>query len=403
MVYGDPSTPSPTKRSRRSPQKSSPEHWEEYSPSLLPSADRRQYHNNNNNNHDSNNSTCTPSRSGDGNKTVSSASTAGCSRPTAFHKPWKIYWASIGAVSATVVFLCAAGDRMNYFGKNDHDASHDAIIARSSRSTAVSANAPRGALMVSYDDDDTEELDMDDDGWNSFEDSANHLDGNGQEYDVDKIDEIIDIDEMNGYLPVQHATSIEEVENDDEIDGQQGEEVEYDSMESEASDAADDDGKSRPYYLVYASDEASRPGVEASIRSVQAHASGPVEFLYVGEKPLRDMSSDLRVHFLELSTVAEKYELAAYANDRFVRHGKNEGLNQNPANYVRFAMHQLLPKQSKAMWIDADTIVECDVVQLLKSALTDPDSDQYDCRGASRRISRWSHSKRTKVCRRYNT
>jgi len=368
MVYADPcSTPSPTKRSRRSPHKSSPEHWEEHSPSLLSSADRRQYDSNNTHHNNSpTTSTCTPSRCTDDNRSVSSASTAaGYSRPTiAFHRPWKIYWASIGAVSATVVFLCAVGDRMSYLGENNHDASREAITS--------TQNAPRMALMVSYDDDDAEELDMDDDGWNSFEDSAN---GNGQEYDVDKIDEIIDMDdEMNGYQLQLATTSLEEVENDDEIDNQQGVEEEYDLMESEAADSADDDDKSRPYYLVYASDEASRPGVEASIRSVQAHASGPVEFLYVGEKPLRDMSSDVRVHFLELSAVAEKYDLAAYANDRFLRHGKNEGLNQNPANYVRFAMHQLLPKQSKAMWIDADTIVECDVVQLLKSALTDSDS-----------------------------
>ena len=129
----------------------------------------------------------------------------------------------------------------------------------------------------------------------------------------------------------------------------------------------------RPYYLVYASDEQSRPGVEASIRSVQAHASGPVEFLFVGDKPLQDMPDNIRVHFRQLSEVAEQYNLHEFENDRFQRHGKNAGLNTNYANFVRFVIHELLPKQGKAMWIDADTIVECDVVELMKNALTNTD------------------------------
>ena len=41
--------------------------------------------------------------------------------------------------------------------------------------------------------------------------------------------------------------------------------------------------------LVYSSDKEQQPGIVASIRSVLMHASGPVEFLYIGDTPLPGM------------------------------------------------------------------------------------------------------------------
>ena len=119
------------------------------------------------------------------------------------------------------------------------------------------------------------------------------------------------------------------------------------------------------HFLVYASDEKSAPGVVASIRSVRAHATGPLEILYVGEQPLEGVED---VHYRNLDEVAQKYNLEGYENPTHIRSVQG-GLNTNPANYVRFAMDKLLPHQTKAMWIDADTIVECDVYQMMTGVL----------------------------------
>ena len=123
--------------------------------------------------------------------------------------------------------------------------------------------------------------------------------------------------------------------------------------------------------LVYSSDREQQPGVEASIRSVLMHASGPVEFLYIGDTPLPGMDDMPQVRFRKLSQVVKRYKLDEFTNPTYARSGRNSQLNTQPANYVRFVIHELLPKQSKAMWVDADTIVQCDVVQLFKNTFND--------------------------------
>ena len=139
-----------------------------------------------------------------------------------------------------------------------------------------------------------------------------------------------------------------------------------DAAPSSAHDETESTAK--PVHIVYSSDENSLAGVEASIRSVKAHASGPVVFHFIGDAPLRNMPD---VHFKPLSHIARKYHLEDYMNPEYERgHGVGD-LNTNPANYVRFAIDEFLPKQSKAMWIDADTIVNCDVVSLVNNVLND--------------------------------
>ena len=142
-----------------------------------------------------------------------------------------------------------------------------------------------------------------------------------------------------------------------------------------AFDADDEDDRDDPIHIVYASDFHSIAGVEASVRSVQAHASAPhrVKFYFIGEDPLPSLPE---VQYINLTDAAIKYNVEEFTNPNYVRKGKHkreEGvkINTNAANYVRFVMDKLLPHSaSKAMWIDSDTIVRCDVVQLVENVST---------------------------------
>ena len=66
-----------------------------------------------------------------------------------------------------------------------------------------------------------------------------------------------------------------------------------------------------PLHLVYASDDGSLPGVEASIRSVMCHASEPVVFHYIGDTPLASLPE---VNFYNLTKVAKEYKLKEFMN-----------------------------------------------------------------------------------------
>ena len=251
----------------------------------------------------------------------------------------------------------------------------------------------RETRMTTYDDDDFTERSVDETSDSDDEDTIIGKDDNGDGADND-VGEGEENEKKKEEKPgITHEQLVAQLKKDIGVDTGSAQQRETQEDANQAQDEASSDESPaprrkkdkettntpgisegpRPYYLVYASDEQSRPGVEASIRSVQAHASGPVEFLFVGDEPLQDLPDNIRVHFRQLSEVAEQYNLHEFENDRFQRHGKNTGLNTNHANYVRFVIHKLLPKQSKAMWIDADTIVECDVVELMKNALTNPD------------------------------
>lgn len=121
-------------------------------------------------------------------------------------------------------------------------------------------------------------------------------------------------------------------------------------------------------HLVYASDDKEIPGVEASIRSVLCHASEPVEIHYVGESPLTSLP---QVHYHNLTEVAKQFNLEQFTNPYARTKTFELGLNSNPANYVRFIIDSLLPHAKKAMWIDVDTVVKCDVVGMFRQALSE--------------------------------
>lgn len=122
-----------------------------------------------------------------------------------------------------------------------------------------------------------------------------------------------------------------------------------------------------PIHLVYASDDSSIAGAEASIRSVMCHASEPVVFHYIGDTPLPSLPD---VNFYNLTQVSAKYKLEEFTNPHERHEASVQGLNTNLANYARFVIDELLPDQSKAMWVDVDTIVRCDVVPMVREALS---------------------------------
>lgn len=131
--------------------------------------------------------------------------------------------------------------------------------------------------------------------------------------------------------------------------------------------------KLEPIHLMYASDDASIQGVEASIRSVMQHTSDPVVFHYVGNTPLPNLPH-VNVKYYNLNKVAKKYKLKEFTNLRERSENGYQGINNNLANYARFAMDSLLKKSSKAMWIDVDTIFKCDVSIMFLNTLVDKDS-----------------------------
>lgn len=123
-----------------------------------------------------------------------------------------------------------------------------------------------------------------------------------------------------------------------------------------------------PVHIVYSSDDEGILAVEASIRSCMKHASEPVIFHFVGDTPLSNTSFS-HVHYYNLTEVSETYKLEEFTNPK-KRGAGWETLNSNIANFVRFAIPDLLPNASKAMWVDHDTIFECDVIPLVRSTLT---------------------------------
>ena len=127
-----------------------------------------------------------------------------------------------------------------------------------------------------------------------------------------------------------------------------------------------------PIHIVYAANVDSVAGVEACIRSVLAHSSGPIEFYYIGTKPLPSMPF---VHWFNLTDIVETYDLEDYMNTN-ERTDRDDSINLMHSNYARFSLDKIMPTAaSKIMYIDVDTIVLCDVYSLVNSVLTDENSD----------------------------
>ena len=95
-----------------------------------------------------------------------------------------------------------------------------------------------------------------------------------------------------------------------------------------------------------------------------------MQFYFIGDDPLPTLPE---VQYINLTEAAIKYNVEEFTNPNYERKGKHkreEGvkINTNAANYVRFVMDKLLPDDAKKVfWIDSDTIVRCDVVQLVEN------------------------------------
>lgn len=136
----------------------------------------------------------------------------------------------------------------------------------------------------------------------------------------------------------------------------------------------DEDDNGEPIHLVYSSDAQTVIGTKASIRSVKAHASSHVIFHFIGDEPLEGMPY---VRFYPISKLKHKYKLDEFINthSRHKTERDNVNLNRNLPNYVRFVMDLFLPHVKKAMWIDSDTIVKCDVVKMAHKVLNGDDDN----------------------------
>tara|TARA_Y100000289_G_scaffold45509_1_gene45533 strand:+ start:234 stop:1127 length:894 start_codon:yes stop_codon:yes gene_type:complete len=123
-----------------------------------------------------------------------------------------------------------------------------------------------------------------------------------------------------------------------------------------------------PVHIVYAGDNLVTPGAVKSIRSVLRNTAFPddVIFHYIGEGPLSEFP---RIDFIPLNKVARAYNLSRFFN----RHADwgHKYLNA-PANYVRFVLAELFPTINKMLWLDCDTIVQCDVVKMARGVFSTP-------------------------------
>ncbi|EJK44408.1 hypothetical protein THAOC_37053 [Thalassiosira oceanica] len=125
-----------------------------------------------------------------------------------------------------------------------------------------------------------------------------------------------------------------------------------------------------PVHLLYATDDAAMPGLEGSVRSVLKHASERVVIHHIGTSRLEPTLPDVQFH--SLTDVHEIHNLTRFTNPHLASHRSVSRLT-SLANYVRFVMADMFPNVGKMMWIDADTIIRCDIVPFFRSALSTND------------------------------
>jgi len=124
----------------------------------------------------------------------------------------------------------------------------------------------------------------------------------------------------------------------------------------------EEDGNRPPVHVVYSADDKMKPGVEASIRSIERRATQPIHFHYIGYTPMR---SNPNVTFHNLTEIHERYRLEEFMNSFYdFTSKKNRALNTNSPNYARFALDKIFPNLEKVMYLDADTVFLCDIVPL---------------------------------------
>ena len=133
------------------------------------------------------------------------------------------------------------------------------------------------------------------------------------------------------------------------------------------------DEEREPVHIVYSSNMDSIAGVEASIRSVRAHSSGPIQFYFIGYQPLPSMPE---VHWFNLTGIVSKYNLHDFMNT--ADDGRGDDINLMESNYARFAVDSIMMNiTTKVMYLDVDTIVLCDAYSIVNSVLNSTSSSTY--------------------------
>lgn len=118
-------------------------------------------------------------------------------------------------------------------------------------------------------------------------------------------------------------------------------------------------------HVVYAGDKETVPGVKMSIRSLLRSARRPDDVIihFIGDEPLSELPN---VDFISVKELDAKYDLLRFSG------GKIEDGHGNlnaPANYARFVLADIFHDAQKILWLDGDTLVKCDVADLVHPAL----------------------------------
>ena len=104
-------------------------------------------------------------------------------------------------------------------------------------------------------------------------------------------------------------------------------------------------------HVCLAADKEHVQGVQAVINSMRRNTKTP---------------ENIKVHMFELGTDFTEEEVKPYLNTHF-EDRENRGNLQSAQNYVRFLLARKLPTVDKCWWLDADTIVQGDIVEFSRS------------------------------------
>ena len=126
-------------------------------------------------------------------------------------------------------------------------------------------------------------------------------------------------------------------------------------------------------HVVYASSREHTPGLMASVRSVIVNSLFPRKItIHIFQLDTSQIDLDELDHWLlKRNSTLERHlygydEVAPFINANL----NNTSRLKNPSNYVRYLLAEILPKVSKCLYLDSDTIVTKDVVPFMNERST---------------------------------
>lgn len=105
-------------------------------------------------------------------------------------------------------------------------------------------------------------------------------------------------------------------------------------------------------HICLAADKSHDVGISALIRSIKKNTKTPDDVIF---------------HKFSLDSEYSLQDVQPYINSKFTATGR--GNLKSPANYVRFILAQKLPQVDACWWIDADVIVQRDIVEYTKNII----------------------------------